>query len=203
MRLQHKREQNSSILLIAPFVFFYYYSYFIYYKIQPTKHSWFYKPGLPPVIPQFDNTLSNASQQLCDIWLKGGENATKADLKGWGTDQIVVFLDKLLVSPSQTCLSVDVLKKMDQLYNFTSSRNGEILSRWFELCIALEYDAVFHNIIEFLKSQGRMKYVRPLYRSLGKSAKGRDLAVSTFTQHHSIYHNIAQKMVAKDLGITL
>jgi hypothetical protein len=33
------------------------------------------------------------------------------------------------------------------------------------------------------------------------NSKAKDLAVSTFKQHHKIYHNIAQKMVAKDLQL--
>jgi len=164
---------------------------------------WFNKPGMPPVELHFDESLSNASQQLCDTWLKGGANATKDDIKGWHTDQIVVFLDKLQAASTKNPLSVDTLKHMDSLYNFTVSRNSEIINRWYELCIASEHAEVFPHVVTFLTSQGRMKFVRPLYRALGNSTKGRELAVNTFKQHHKIYHSIAQKMIAKDLNVQL
>jgi len=44
--------------------------------------------------------------------------------------------------------------------------------------------------------------VRPLYRDLFKtSAKGKELAVKTFQEHRHNYHNIAAKMVARDLEL--
>ena len=36
------------------------------------------------------------------------------------------------------------------------------------------------DVIAFVTSQGRMKYVRPLYRALMQSKSGRDIAVVTF-----------------------
>lgn len=53
--------------------------------------------------------------------------------------------------------------------------------------------------VEFLRDQGRMKYLRPLYRALVK--KNRELAVQTFRETQSGYHPIAAKMVAVDLGL--
>ncbi len=49
--------------------------------------------------------------------------------------------------------------------------------------------------------QGRMKYLRPLYRSLYRSKMGRALALSTFEEVRASYHPIASKMVAADLGL--
>lgn len=54
--------------------------------------------GLPVVIPQFDQSLANASQALCDKWVKeGASNDTTgapsaSDLSGWSTDQIGTYL---------------------------------------------------------------------------------------------------------------
>lgn len=47
--------------------------------------------------------------------------------------------------------------------------------------------------------QGRMKFVRPLYRALCKSEKGKELAISTFLMKKDFYHPICAKMVASDL----
>ena len=45
-----------------------------------------------------------------------------------------------------------------------------------------------------------MKFVRPLYRSLGNSKMGRQLAIKTFQENETMYHPIARKMVKSDLA---
>ena len=59
--------------------------------------------------------------------------------------------------------------------------------------------AIIPLTVEFLKSQGRMKYLRPLYRALFKKRK--EVALGTFREARSSYHPIAAKMVAVDLGL--
>jgi hypothetical protein len=50
-------------------------------------------------------------------------------------------------------------------------------------------------------SQGRMKYVRPMYKGLFRSKMGKTAAVDTFLAHRASLHPIAQKMVGSDLGL--
>jgi leukotriene-A4 hydrolase len=53
-----------------------------------------------------------------------------------------------------------------------------------------------------VKSQGRMKYLRPLYRALRLYKDGgRAFAEKTFEEARRMYHPIAEKMVASDLGL--
>jgi leukotriene-A4 hydrolase len=40
--------------------------------------------------------------------------------------------------------------------------------------------------VKFIISQGRMKYVRPLYRALNKSAVGSGIARQTFIEHNEM-----------------
>jgi len=60
-------------------------------------------------------------------------------------------------------------------------------------------EACYVDTVEFLGEQGRMKFVRPLYRDLFKANKS--LALETFKKNRDNYHSIAQKMIAKDLGL--
>jgi leukotriene-A4 hydrolase len=49
---------------------------------------------------------------------------------------------------------------------------------------------------------GRMKYLRPLYRSLKLCKEGgKAFAEETFQKTRGMYHPIAEKMVAADLGV--
>jgi leukotriene-A4 hydrolase len=94
-----------------------------------------------------------------------------------------------------------VLAEMDQLGHFSSTRNCEIRFKWN--CVNLRTSepsqACVEDSVDFVGEQGRMKYVRPLYRELSKSRPG--LAVETFARNKEYYHSIAQKMIARDLKI--
>ncbi|KAJ1632474.1 hypothetical protein T492DRAFT_868349, partial [Pavlovales sp. CCMP2436] len=52
-----------------------------------------------------------------------------------------------------------------------------------------------------VKSNGRMKYMRLLYRNHCQSEKGRAAALPTFQAWCVNYHPIAQHMLALDLGL--
>ena len=68
------------------------------------------------------------------------------------------------------------------------------------LCVA-EDEAVLPLAVQFLKEQGRMKFLRPLYRALFRSRMGKQAALDTFKEAGSSYHPIAAKMVAADLNV--
>ena len=55
------------------------------------------------------------------------------------------------------------------------------------------------EVVTFITSQGRMKYVRPLYRALRSSINGKDTAINTFKKYKNVYHPIARKMIEADL----
>jgi hypothetical protein len=61
------------------------------------------------------------------------------------------------------------------------------------------------QIVAFVTRQGRMKYVRPLYRALHQSKttyqskSGKQIALDTFKEFKDMYHPIARKMVENDL----
>eukprot|EP01035_Chromulina_nebulosa_P021569 gene21569-27927_t len=61
-------------------------------------------------------------------------------------------------------------------------------------------DWIVNDVVEFLGSQGRMKFVRPLYRLLRSSDVGSKVAVETFDNFSERYHPIARKMIANDLS---
>ena len=97
---------------------------------------------------------------------------------------------------------VPVLTGLDAVYHFTDSRNCEIRFAWLTLVVEARLTSLYPAITAFITQQGRMKYIRPLYRQLYESGgEGRQIAVDTFTKHRTQYHAIAQKMVSKDLKL--
>jgi leukotriene-A4 hydrolase len=57
--------------------------------------------------------------------------------------------------------------------------------------------SAYPGVAELLSEVGRMKFVRPLFKSLVKV--NRDLAVATFQKNRDFYHPICRQMVEKDL----
>jgi len=178
--------------------------------------TWYHKPGMPVVSNQFDQSLIQGSNDLANLLLAGGEAAGKVGkdaLASWDSAQIVIFLERLISAQKDANASGDAekqaalrerLQAIDALFNFTASRNSELRFRWLTLAIravpALEdrYPAVE----AFLREQGRMKYIRPLFRDLYESdGKGRTFGVELFKTIGKQYHSIAQKMVARDLHL--
>jgi hypothetical protein len=84
---------------------------------------------------------------------------------------------------------------MDKVYGLTQSRNSEVRFRWYTLAIKHGYDTVYPNVVSFLKEQGRMKFVRPLFRDLFRAeGVAKQIALDTFSQHREAYHPIGTSL---------
>eukprot|EP01101_Sappina_pedata_P000709 TRINITY_DN108_c0_g1_i2.p1 TRINITY_DN108_c0_g1~~TRINITY_DN108_c0_g1_i2.p1 ORF type:complete len:622 (-),score=285.30 TRINITY_DN108_c0_g1_i2:118-1983(-) len=173
-------------------------------------NTWLNGPGMPPLnLPAIlDLTLARQADELARKWNNPSADFVPSDkdIEGWSSKQLVTFLENLpetAESGEKKLLSAEALDKMEQLYGFRKSRNSEVRFRWYIICIEHNKSDIFEDVVAFLKEQGRMKFVRPLYRALFKSTSGHDLAVSTFKELHSFYHNIAKKMIAQDLSVQL
>ncbi|MGK3761875.1 MAG: leukotriene-A4 hydrolase [Bacillariaceae sp.] len=170
--------------------------------------TWFYAQGMPPVLPPLDQSMAKASTDLADKWIGVDRGNTQDppsnnELSAWSSGQTTCFLDALQVKTADKPLQISTLEAMNQLYHLAESRNSEIIFRYCQLAIASEDESVVPITVRFITSQGRMKYVRPLYRSLYKSKIGKDIAVETFIKHKDIYHPIATKMIAIDLKVAI
>jgi leukotriene-A4 hydrolase len=168
-------------------------------------NTWLYTPGMPTENPNFDRTLSEASEKLAIAWFevdRSGSMVPSAHLRDWSSNQITCFLDALLDLCDDEPLKLDTLNAMKQQYGFESTKNSEILFRFCRLCIAAEDQSIIPITVRFITAQGRMKFTRPLYKALFQSKMASDLAVETFLAHKQIYHPICSKMVASDLSVS-
>jgi leukotriene-A4 hydrolase len=77
----------------------------------------------------------------------------------------------------------------------------QVRCAWLQLCIAAEDEAALEDALAFSREQGRMKFVRPLYKALYRSKVGKEAALEQFKKVRATYHPIAQKMVASDLEL--
>jgi len=152
--------------------------------------TWFHSPGLPAT-PTFDRTLSQASEDLAAEWLKfdsGKVGKPTADTSKWTTNQRTCFLDAMLVSleDSSRSLNSSTTRAMDSTYGYSGVKNSEILHRFSLLCINAEDRSILEPCLKFITTQGRMKFVRPIYRALYGSKMGREVAVKTFKENMKV-----------------
>lgn len=168
-------------------------------------YAWTCTPGLPAVVLNYDTTYHDQSKALTDKWIKLNTTNKFDEMKGddylgWSAiHQQVPFMDFLLEHvKTKGLLFESTLIKMDQLYNLTSSKNSEIRFRWQRICLQCGYEPIQSQVVDFITTQGRMKFVRPLYRDLMRVNP--DLAKSTFMKNRDMYHPIAAKMLGQDLN---
>jgi len=165
---------------------------------------WLYGEGMPPVLPDLDQSMAAASQALADTWL-GVDRECKAppaknEMASWSSLQITCFLDDLAQKIGDKPLKLTTLNAMNALYKFSESRNSEVLYRYCELAIPAEDESIIPVAVRFITTQGRLKFVRPLYRALFKTKMGKQLAVDTFLKNKDFYHPIGVKMIAADFS---
>lgn len=90
---------------------------------------------------------------------------------------------------------------MDELYQLTATRNAELRCRWQRVCICHRAAFIVPEVVDFVATVGRMKFVRPLYRELFAWEEQSAVAVRTFMQHRDGYHPICSKMLSADLKL--
>lgn len=172
--------------------------------------AWLYKPGMPPVKPDFDTSMVDECYKLAERWhqaltnTKDLESFSQADIKHFTANQSVVFLDTLTSFDKKEDFKwknhpneMLALSKAYEVYS--ASSNAEVIFRWYALQVKGKNEAFYNKLGEWLGTVGRMKYVRPGYVVLSKADKA--LAVHYFRKYEPTYHPICQAMVRKDLGI--
>uniref|UniRef100_A0A8D1W2Q8 Leukotriene A-4 hydrolase n=1 Tax=Sus scrofa TaxID=9823 RepID=A0A8D1W2Q8_PIG len=164
--------------------------------------AWLYSPGLPPVKPNYDMTLTNACIALSQRWITTKEDDlnsfSSADLKDFSSHQLNEFLAQML---QKAPLPLGHIKRMQEVYNFNAINNSEIRFRWLRLCIQSKWEEAIPLALKMATEQGRMKFTRPLFKDLAAFEKSHDLAISTYQEHKASMHPVTAMLVGKDLKV--
>ena len=147
---------------------------------------WLYQPGLP------DNAPVPASEALARVekdsasFAAGAAAATITAAPEWSTQEwqhfLVTLPDKL--SPSQ-------LADLDKAFGLSQRRNAEVLFAWLRVAIRNRYTPAMPALERFLTSQGRRKFLRPLYEDLMKTDWGKVDARRIYARARPLYHSLS------------
>mmetsp|Transcript_7395 Transcript_7395/g.10280 ORF Transcript_7395/g.10280 Transcript_7395/m.10280 type:complete len:661 (+) Transcript_7395:1869-3851(+) len=176
-------------------------------KINVDWEIWFHAFGVCPKEAPLDTTLVLQVQRLASAWMKDSAFPISANddatIKAWPTDLKSFFLDTLLAIPPtelEQKLPLSTLDALDDRFNFSNS-NSELQFRFFRLLLRTTSPRALPLALRMATTQGRMKFVRPLYRAACACPipGALDAALTAFEAHEAFYHPICRKLVAADL----
>jgi aminopeptidase N len=145
---------------------------------------WIYRPAVPdnavqPKAPQ----LTAAGEQAAAF--ARGAGAASLRTKDWSTQEWQYFLQEL---PST--MSTDRIAILDKAFGFSERRNSEVLFEWLRIAIRRHYEPAMPALERFLLSQGRRKFVRPLFEDLMKTDWGKPEAKRIYAAARPGYHAV-------------
>jgi leukotriene-A4 hydrolase len=132
--------------------------------------AWLLKPGMPDddQMPILDKSEAAAAETLAAQLLDPSIPVDSDAMKSWFSGQICHMLDVLLTSKRMTRAHFLVV---DTAYALSCHSNSEIRFRSLRLGLQCGAEEVLGSALKFVTSQGRMKYIRPLYRDMFKSTQ--------------------------------
>jgi leukotriene-A4 hydrolase len=151
--------------------------------------TWVYAAGLP------DNAVHRRSVVLeridKDAVAFAAGRALEGDAVKWSTSERVRFLNRL---PRE--MPVEKLEALRKLLDLDNQNNSEVTFAWLRLAIANRYDAAVPQLERFLSTQGRRKFVLPLFTDLmGQGDWGKEHATRIYAKARPGYHSVTSGRV--------
>ena len=159
---------------------------------------WVDAPGYPPVNNDFSNKYADEVKEAVDKFYKNQlpDNFTDIFI-AWHTLLKQFFLDNIKDRDKE--LDDKQMNLLTKVLNLTKGYNAEVNFLYYMVVLlhGKTLDDEFKDAcVNFLGTFGRLKYLRPIYRSLYKRDK--DLALNTFKKWKSSYHPIAVRLIELD-----
>lgn len=159
---------------------------------------WVHGPGLPDNAPSFESgAFERVDRQARE--LLAGCAASDLETGDWSSHEWIHLIRAL---PRD--LDIIRLADLDGSFDLSSSRNGEILVAWLQLAIESGYlnEAVQADeaLADFLTRQGRLKYLKPLYRKLASTPPGLARAKEIYAVARPGYHPVSTSSIDRILG---
>ncbi len=149
-------------------------------------NDWIYQPGLP------DNAIKPSSSLLTKVddqlqAFAQGTSATKLETSNWVTQQWQHFLMNL-----PPTLTIAQMADLDRAFAFSRQNNSEVLFAWLRLAVRHHYQPAMPALEHFLTSQGRRKFLKPLYEDLMATDWGKPEAKRIYQRARPLYHAVSR-----------
>lgn len=150
---------------------------------------WIYEPGLPSNATRIRSTaFERVDAQVAA--LKAGTPPEQLRTDDWSTHEWLRFLRAL----PDTISSAEMVA-LDRAFEFTESGNSEILFAWLRSAIRNHYEPAIPALERFLTTQGRRKFIAPLFEDLAATDWGTPLAREIYARARPTYHSVTANTV--------
>jgi aminopeptidase N len=152
-------------------------------RIRP--QAWAYEPGVPDNLPPVTAAAFTKVEGQVTAFSQGTAPAS-LQTEGWTSHEWLHFLRSMPGTMSRA-----QLEALDRAFGFTKSGNSEILFEWLRIAIRNRYQPAFAALERFLTSQGRRKFLAPLYTDLAATDWGRPMAQRIYAKARPSYHSVS------------
>ena len=81
--------------------------------------------------------------------------------------------------------------QLDDTFGFSRTGNSEVLFSWLRVAIRHHYAPAMPALEHFLTSQGRRKFLQPLYQDLMATEWGKREASRLYARARPLYHSVS------------
>jgi leukotriene-A4 hydrolase len=148
-------------------------------------NAWIHGPGLPPNVPK-PHSEAFATVEAQAKSYAAGAAPEALTLDKWSSHERVHFIQSLPVLPPER------MAMLDGRFDLSESGNSEVLSAWLEKSIDAKYKAAYPAIERFLTTQGRRKFLKPLYEKLARNPEDLAFARKIYATARPTYHPVSQ-----------
>ena len=152
---------------------------------------WVYQPGIPPNMARPPADTFAEQDKASAAFANGG--AAPQDWSKWTTDERLRFLNRL---PRK--LPKGRLDALQSAFALNGTGNSEIRFAWLSLAVGNRYDPAVSSLEQFLTSQGRGKFVSPLFKALASDSQwGLPIAKRIYPKARPLYHPLVTRGLDK------
>ena len=166
--------------------------------------NWVYQPGLPSNAVAPTSTKLAAVDTAANAYFVAKGPASAIPWANWSTQERQHFLDwrPTGAAASRPWLTNAQLADLETTLNLRNEGNAEVLFQWLQIAVAHRYQPAVPTLERFLTSQGRRKFVLPLFTSLwGQGDWGRPIATRIYAQARPGYHPVTTGSVDGVVGV--
>ena len=157
---------------------------------------WFHQAGMPTQMPKYDDSLAVACRDLATAWKDSAKSHSVEEYTELSPKQKI---ELFAILGEDDSLNEATFQKITQTYNMTEVKNSEIRFKWIMFGLKTKDDSAFKSGQDMATEQGRMKFTRPLYRSMNSWRPEETKAL--FLKNRPFMHPTTAAMVAKDIGV--
>jgi leukotriene-A4 hydrolase len=169
---------------------------------QLMMDAWIYQPGMPS---NWQPPVSNAFVPVdaaAQAFAAGGP-ASAIPWAGWSTQERQRFLAwRPPVPPASGRWFSDAqLADVESTLHLKTEGNAEVLFAWLQIAVQHRYQPAVPTLEHFLTTQGRRKFVLPLFTSLWDQHEwGRPIATRIYAEARAGYHPVTTGSVDAVVG---